>query len=235
MRVLIGWDDREAKAYEVAAKSAQEHGFEVTPLYEQRLRYAGLLTRPVDKRPSISRSAAGWDIYSNAPQSTDFAVSRFFVPLLAHSGWVLFTDCDVLFMQDATALERHLDRSKAVMVVKHCHRPKEAVKMDDQPQTTYPRKNWSSVVAWNCDHAANKRLNLTTLNQWPGRDLHAFGWLNDHEIGELPREWNWLVGVQDKPELPAIAHYTLGGPWLPHWEPREHDELWLAAQQRYRS
>lgn len=166
---------------------------------------------------------------SSAPQSTDFAISRFFVPILAHSGWALFTDCDVVFMRDPHELFVHCDPSKAVMVVKHPALEDTTSKMDGQVQQRYHRKNWSSVIWWNLDHPANRRLNLTTLNQWPGRDLHAFGWLADSEIGELPAEWNWLVNVRPKPALPAIAHYTQGGPWFKTWPGAEHDNIWLEA------
>jgi hypothetical protein len=111
-------------------------------------------------------------------------------------------------------------------VVKHSEMVSGERKMDDQPQTRYPRKLWSSIVLWNVDHPANRRLNLTTLNQWPGRDLHAFKWLADEEIGDLPAEANWLVNIQPKPARPIIAHYTEGGPWIQNWEPRENDGLW---------
>jgi len=124
----------------------------------------------------------------------------------------------------------HADPSKAVMVVKHDHR-QEGMKMDNQPQQSYPRKNWSSVMLFNCNHSANRRLTVEDVNRRPGRDLHRFYWLHDDEIGELPPEWNWLVGVQPKPKHPKIAHYTLGGPWLPGWRPQEHDDLWLEAKR----
>jgi hypothetical protein len=82
---------------------------------------------------------------------------------------------------------------------------------------------------FNCDHPANRRLSLDDINNRPGRDLHAFYWLHDSEIGELSREWNWLVNVQPEPERPRIAHYTLGGPWFDDWVPQPYDELWLEA------
>jgi lipopolysaccharide biosynthesis glycosyltransferase len=71
-----------------------------------------------------------YDLHSNAPQATDFAISRFFVPLLAHTGWALFTDCDVVFLRDPHELFAHADQSKAVMVVKHPPLDGTADKMD---------------------------------------------------------------------------------------------------------
>lgn len=234
MRIYIGHDKREQAAFDVAVFTACKFGCDVQPLYENRLRLSGMLTRPVDNRGQM------YDLNSAAPQSTDFAVARFFVPLLAHSGWAMFVDCDMLFMSDPNVLLEGLDKSKAVYCVKHREfkSPKEiskqvtyegSYKMDGQLQTLYRRKLWSSVMIFNCDHPANSRLNLMILNSWPGRDLHAFNWLDDQDIGELPPEANWLVNLQEKPETPIIAHYTLGIPLMPGHETAKHAELWLNA------
>lgn len=226
MRVYIGWDSREQDAYAVAEKTARSFGCDVYPVYEERLRACGLLTRPTDRRGGM------WDLNSNAAQSTEFAISRFYVPILAHSGWCLGVDCDVVFLGDPHELLRMADDTKAVMVVKHGTLDRGGYKMDGQPQVPYPMKNWSSVCLWKADHPAHKRLTLTALNQWPGRELHAFGWLHQDEIGELPPEANWLVNVQEKPLKPLIAHFTEGGPWIRNWLPREHDEIWTRASER---
>src|SRR3989304_5568516 len=81
--------------------------------------------------------------------------------------------------------------------------------MDGVGQTVYPRKNWSSVMLWNCHHPSNLMFGIDDVNNKPGSWLHGFGWLAENEIGELPKEWNWLEGW-DKPgeTLPAIIHYT---------------------------
>lgn len=227
MKVLIGYDLREVAAYKVAERSLRRHAsipVEVEPLRADRLAAAGLLTRPVDNR------GGQYDIVSNAPQATQFAVSRFLAFILPQSGWVLFVDCDVVFMTDVAELLQYADLSKAVMVVKHEQVGGEGSKMDGQVQTMYRRKNWSSVMLINTDHPANRRLSLRDINERPGRDLHAFYWLADSEIGELPAEWNWLVRVQPMPQRPAIAHFTLGGPFTPMWEVgQDHDDIWLEA------
>lgn len=221
MRLYLGHDSREQRAFDVASKTARQYGCDVIPLYESRLRDSGMLTRPVDRRGGL------WDFNSDAPQSTEFAISRFAVPLIAHSGWCLFADADVVFMEDPHELMLIRDDSKAVQVVKHGEEQLKPIKMDGRPQLAYPRKLWSSIVLWNVDHPANRRLNLMTLNQWPGRDLHAFKWLADDEIGDLPREANWIVGMQPKPMRPMIAHYSLGTPdMVPD---SEHAEIWLKA------
>lgn len=226
MKVFIGWDDREPRACNVAANSLiATSGIDPEWLRIDRLRDVGLLNRLIDRR------GQAYDLISNAPVSTDFAISRFLVPILCQSGWALFTDCDVLFLRDVRELLEIADPKFAVMCVKHRHVPIETVKMDNQAQTFYARKNWSSVMLFNCDHPANRRLTVHDVNTRKGLDLHQLYWCDDSEIGALPPEWNWLVNVQDRPARPAIAHYTLGGPWFHDWQPRPYDQLWLDAEQ----
>lgn len=223
--IFIGHDRREQAAFDVAVKSLRRFQPDVAylPLQLERLAAVGLLRRPMDMRGQM------YDLPSNAHCATEFAISRFLVPILCQSGFALFVDADVVFLADPGELFALADPEKAVMVVKHHNGHVAGAKMDGQMQQMYPRKNWSSVMLFNCDHPANRRLSLQDVNDRPGRDLHAFYWLNDDEIGELPSEYNWLVGVQPKPETPKVAHFTLGGPWLPSWQGAEHDEIWLEA------
>lgn len=223
LRVFIGFDSREPDAYRVAEASLLKHAsfpVSVTPLKLQRLEECGLLRRATDLR------GQRYDFPSNAPASTEFAISRFLVPLLAHTGWVLFVDGDVVFLDDVAKLFACADERYAAMCVQHGALENGLLKMDGQMQTAYPKKNWSSVVLWNCDHPANRRLSLPDIQERRGFDLHQFYWLNEAEIGALPPEWNWLVGVEPKPETPRLAHFTLGGPFLPGWGGADHDEIW---------
>ena len=228
MRVFIGYDASEEKAFKVAKASLLRHAsipVEVIPLHLDTLSSAGLLRRPVD-----ARGGELYDFHSNAYQSTEFAISRFLVPLLAQSGLALFCDCDVVFLDDVKKVFDLADPLSAVQVVKHQYVPKETNKMAGKTQSLYPYKNWSSVMLINADHRGNKRLSLDALNHRPGRDLHAFFWLSDSEIGELPAGWNWLVDEEPKPDPLFLAHYTNGGPWLPDWISRESDDLWLREE-----
>lgn len=221
LKVFIGYDPREKDAYYVAVKSLMKRTSIpvcVTSLDASRLTECGLLNRPIDRRGNVI-----WDINSNAPCATEFSNSRFLTPHLAQFGWALFVDCDVVFLADIAELMALADPQYAVMVVKHQMGNVSGLKMDGQPQVAYARKGWSAVMLFNCDHPANRRITIQDVNARPGRDLHAYYWLHDSEIGELPMEWNWLVGVQDKPESPKIAHYTLGIPTMVH---SEHAEIW---------
>ncbi|HMU15818.1 MAG TPA: hypothetical protein PKC95_00105 [Thauera aminoaromatica] len=230
LRVYIGHDRREQDAYDVAVYSLRRHSSRpvvVTPLVLARLQAAGLSQRPY----RIHRNSL-WDVLSDAPCSTEFSNSRFLTPILAQHGWALFIDCDMLFLSDVSRLFALADPRYAVMVVKHEHAGDEGTKMDGCEQTRYARKNWSSVMLFNCDHPSNRALDLKLANNVPGRDLHQFCWLTDTEIGELPPAWNWLVGVQPKPDGAKLAHYTLGAPCLPGHERGEHAGLWWAEHHR---
>lgn len=225
MRTYIGFDRSEVAAYEVAQASLlrASPNSTVEGLVQEKLRSRGLLTRVSDSR------GQPYDFISGSTCSTEFSFSRFLVPVLCQEGWALFTDCDVVFYQDVDQLMEYADPNKAVMVVKHETFHGYGTKMGGLKQTDYPRKNWSSVMLFNCDHPANRRLTVQDVNTRSGKELHQFYWLADDEIGELPPEWNWLVGLQPKPEEVAIAHFTLGGPWIPNQPHGEYDTLWLNA------
>jgi lipopolysaccharide biosynthesis glycosyltransferase len=184
------------------------------------------------KRPVERRNGNLWCPISEAPMSTEFANSRFCVPFLHLGGWALFADCDMLMVEDVQKLFDLADDTKAVMVVKHDYDPGGGLKMDSQPNVKYNRKNWSSLVLWNCSHNSNRNLTLEALNTWPGRDLHAFKWLDDAEIGELPQEWNFLVGINQPTKRPICNyHYTIGGPWFDSWGGGLYDDLWTSERK----
>lgn len=221
----MGHDKREALAYDVAKYSILSRtnaNVRITPI--ERITTKHLFDRPTEKRGEQL-----WDVISDAPMSTEFAIARFAIPFLAHGGWVLFIDPDVVCRTDIQELFNLTDNKYAVMCVKHIHIPTEEAKFHDAGmiQTAYRRKNWSSVVLWNLDHPGNKRLTLKELNEWPGRDLHGFNWLEDQEIGELEQKWNFLVGVNEGVlEDQNILHFTDGTPAWEDWEPKSTDYLW---------
>jgi hypothetical protein len=227
LKVFIGFDSREPEAYEVAVSSLMRRAsvpVSVTPLEINRLAAHGLLRRPTDLR------GQRYDLPSNAPASTEFAVSRFLVPLLAQTGFALFCDSDVVFLDDVANLFALAEEQYAVMCVKHSPQTDVAPKMDSQAQVSYPFKNWSSVMLWNCEHPANRRLSLVDINERPGRDLHGMYWCNPIEIGALPARWNYLVGVHERPKNIGLAHFTLGIPTLCQKELPEH-QLWYQELQ----
>lgn len=222
--VWIGYEPREQDAFEVAVNSLRAHSGDVD-FYAVDL--GNLVPMGLYQRPTTRNEGRLWDKISGAPMSTEFAISRFFVPILDREhDWAVFMDCDVMLRADIAELFELADPTKAIQVVQHEHRGAELVKMDGQPQTSYPRKNWSSVMLWNLRHPANSALTLGKLNSWAGRALHAFQWLDDSFIGALPPEWNHLVGVEPENPDAKLVHFTLGVPSMEGYGDCEHSREW---------
>jgi len=233
--VYLGFDRREAVAFRVARTSLFRHMAPCLPvqwLSLEEMQQRGLYRRPFEWRQLSPDWAVMWDTISDAPQSTEHANSRWLVKELAGTGWVLFTDCDVLFRSNVNDLFDELDPSKALYCVQHDYQPTETVKMDGQVQTKYHRKNWSSVFALNCDHPANAALTVDLINTLPGRELHRFSWLDDGDIGALDAGWNYLVGVSPPCDRVHIAHFTLGTPDMPGFYYSEFADEWRNELER---
>lgn len=211
--IKIGYDSRESVCYDVCKKS--------------------ILNNSNDKLTHIAPIIA-CDIkeYNRAVDplaSTEFTYTRFLVPWLQdYNGWALFCDCDFVFLNDVSELFDVTDEKYAVMVCKHDYNPHNETKMDGRQQTQYPRKNWSSLILWNCSHPANKILTPDVINTQSGKYLHRFEWLMDSEIGSIPVTWNWLVGWYREPQdgTPKALHYTEGGPWFDQYKDCEYADVW---------
>lgn len=219
LQVFIGYDSTEDAAAMVCAQSLREHTsipLAISFLRQDWLREKGFYTR--DEKGD--------------PVSTEFAYTRFLVPLLCgFQGYALFVDCDFLFTRDIGELVELIDGSKAVSVVKHPdYEPKRTTKMDGKSQKAYPRKNWSSLMFFNCAHQDTRLLTKYRVNMSTGGFLHRLVWAEDKNIGEIPREWNWLVGEYEDTEagLPAGIHFTNGGPWHEHHRNEDWGYLWDA-------
>ena len=235
LRVFIGYDAREPVAYHVLAHSILRRAsapVSITPIMRSQL--TGIYTRP-----------------RGALESTEFSLSRFLVPYLCrYTGHALFLDCDILCRADVCGLMHRLvppttahhlvtgpdgktlcttcEAEPAVWVVKHDYTPKAERKFLGQPQTVYPRKNWSSVMLFN--NRKCRALTRDYVNTAPGLDLHRFQWLAETQIGALAPEWNWLVGEYAPNPEAKLLHYTLGGPWFAAYQDCDHAEEWLAER-----
>lgn len=229
--IFIGYDQREEDAYLVAERSLNARASEPIvsyPLMLDILRAQCLYWREHTVVRQIGAPHRLFDVISNAPMSTEFAISRFLTPHIAETGWALFMDCDVLIREDIHQLFAEADPRFAVQVVKHPALRSEGLKMDGQAQQPYTRKNWSSVMLFNCDHPANQYLTPDMVNEMPGRMLHRFCWLTDDQIGDLTPRWNYLVGVSKPQADPSIAHFTLGVPSMRGYEHSEFADEWRA-------
>jgi hypothetical protein len=214
--IFVGFDSREAGAYAVCVKSLRNH-------CEPHVRGMGLYTRKHERRDGRL-----WDVISEAPMSTEFAITRFLTPTLSPTEWAVFCDCDFLWRADVRDLFALADPAYAVQVVQHAYTPEEGVKMDGQLQLNYRRKNWSSLVLWNCRHPAHEALK-GWIHSRPGRHLHAFEWLDDALIGSLPQEWNWLEGHSCGDLDPKAVHFTRGTPEMKGYENVPYAEEWRAV------
>jgi hypothetical protein len=218
IKVFIGYDQKETVAYHVLAHSIISRSslpVAVAPIMLSQL--DGIMRRE-----------------RNPLQSTEFSFSRFLAPSLCdYQGWSIFMDSDILVVDDIAKMWALRDDRFAVQVVKHDHQPKEGVKFLGAPQTKYEKKNWSSVMMFN--NAQCRALTEDYVNTATGLQLHQFKWLDgDHLIGELPKEWNYLVDYEaPRPieELSAI-HFTLGGPYFESYQNCTFAPEWAAERER---
>jgi lipopolysaccharide biosynthesis glycosyltransferase len=193
--IFIGFDPREAVAYHVCSNSIIRHS-----------------KHPVSITP-LALNNLGDYTETHADGSNQFIYSRFLAPFLSdYQGWALFIDGDMLLRADIQELWNLCDQSKAVMVVKHDYQTRMTEKYLGSKNENYPRKNWSSVILWNCAHPKNLVLTPRWIQNATGAQLHRFTWLDDSDIGELPREWNWLPDEYGANPDAKLLHYTLGTP-----------------------
>lgn len=215
LRIFIGFDERETVAWHVLVNSIMENS-----------------TRPLTFSPLNLSNLSCIDISKDDKRASNaFSYSRFLVPYLSgYKGKSIFMDCDMLMTADISKLFDQInDTSKAVHVVKHDYTSKVTKKYLGNNQENYPRKNWSSFVVWNCSHAKNKILTPEYIKSSSPAHLHRFLWLNDDEIGELEKEWNWLVTeyeVSINTPLPKNIHWTLGGPYFKEYANTDFSDLW---------
>ena len=212
LSVYIGYDPRESVAFYTLAHSILRRSsipVSIAPLMQSQLK--GLYTR--QRGPT---------------ESTQFSMTRFLVPALSeYRGWSLYMDCDMLCRADIAELAaRTAETDKAVIVCKHDYQPKAGRKFLNQVQTRYLRKNWSSLMLFNNEHC--RGLTPAYVNSASGLDLHRFAWTQDALIGELPLEWNWLVGEYEHNPSAKIAHFTLGGPYFDQYRQCDYADEWFA-------
>ena len=215
IRIITGFDQREAVAFHTFYQSIISNSstpVQITPLAINTLR---------EYRETHSDG-------SNA-----FTYSRFLTPYLCNfEGWAIFADGDMVCHADITELWNLRDESKAVQVVQHDYETKQTIKYFDQPNANYPRKNWSSVILWNCAHPSHRLLTPAFVAGSTGAFLHRFSWLQDEQIGSLPKEWNWLaIEYEDNPKA-KLVHYTLGTPCFKQYAQTSMSEPWWST---YRS
>ena len=220
--VAIGFDPRETIAYHVLEQSIIDK-----------------CSQPVAIIPLASSMLKDFDGQRDGTNA--FIYSRFLVSeLMDYQGWAVYLDSDMMFRDDLAKLWEMRDESKAVMVVQHDYHTSNRRKLIGTPMecenSHYPRKNWSSMILWNCGHPQNRILTREFVQESPGSVLHRFQWLSDDLIGSIPMEWNHLVG-----EYPTnyadtkLVHFTLGAPCFEHYRKCNYSTEWHDGQSRVNS
>ena len=205
LTVYVGYDSTnygQKIAHEICIRSIKK--------YNPKVKIVSLIKKDLEERELFRRNR-------DTSASTEFTYTRFLVPYLNdYKGIAVFCDSDFLYKYDINELLNYYDPNKAVMCVKHNQKSIIDYKFSGMPQSDYPRKNWSSLMLFNCSHPSCKNLNLDTVNNETPAYLHRMIWCNDEEIGEIPYQYNYLVGHYSTNDAKAV-HYTEGGPWHIEW------------------
>lgn len=209
MDIFIGYDPLEAIAFHTCVNSIIRHS-----------------SKPVTIHPLALSNILDYQ-ETHKDGSNDFIYSRFLVPYLMNwKGTALFIDGDMVVTGDISTLFDLKDPYSAVQVVKHDYKTRAPVKYFGAKNEDYPRKNWSSVMLWNCGHMTHRKLTPEFVQKQPGSYLHRFAWLPDDLIGSLPIEWNWLPDELGKNEKAKLLHWTLGTPCFKEFRNATMSEYW---------
>lgn len=207
--IFIGYDPREAIAYHTCVNSIIRNS-----------------SQPVAIVPVALNLFQDYS-ETHTDGSNHFIYTRFLVPyLMQHEGWAIFIDGDMIVRGDISELWNLRELDKDVMVVKHDYKTRRTEKYLGAKNEDYPRKNWSSVILWNCNSHPNRRLTPEFVQRATGAELHRFSWLEDRRIGELPKEWNWLPDEYGSNPDAKLLHYTLGTPCFHEFADTPQGEEW---------
>jgi lipopolysaccharide biosynthesis glycosyltransferase len=218
IRLMVGFDQRESVAFHTFVQSV----IDVTSV-------------PVSVTPLVLSALPGYS-ETHTDGSNTFIYSRFLTPHLAnYAGWAIFADGDMICRNDLKGLWDLRDDRYAVMVVKHDYQTKAHQKYLGNKNENYPKKNWSSVILWNCGHAKNRQLTPEFVMSKNGEFLHRFSWLEEAEIGEISPEWNWLTTEYPDNYQAKLLHYTLGTPCFKDYRSSAMSDVWWAAFNRVNS
>jgi lipopolysaccharide biosynthesis glycosyltransferase len=207
--IWVGYDPRESVAYHVFCQSVLARA-----------------SRPVAFLPLAKNLLSGFD--GKKDGSNAFIYSRFLIPYLQDfKGHALFFDGDMVCNADVAELWALRDHYKSVQVVKHDYRTKHPIKYLGNKNEDYPRKNWSSVMIWNCGSYPNRCLTPEYVAEQSGAHLHRFEWINDQDmVGGLPIEWNWLISEYPANHQAKLFHYSIGIPGFSEFAKCDHSDAW---------
>ena len=177
----------------------------------------------MDERQPIAANVAGFSIErrSSKPVSitklilpqlpmkrrglTSFSFSRYIVPMLCgYQGKALFMDADVLCRGDIASFP--WEHEEAVSVV-----------TNTDPNLFYERP---SVMLFNCEKC--QKLTLEYIETGSPQSLE---WADS--VGDLPHEWNHLVGYDFINPTAKLVHFTQGIPIHEETKDSDYAQDWL--------
>lgn len=140
---------------------------------------------------------------------TQFTYARYVVPYLCdYEGYAVFMDADMVCLTDINELFEIAKQSDdSVHVVKHAM-----------------RFEWPSLMVFN-----NTKCKNLTLEHIETESPARLDWAES--VGELPSEYNHLVGYDAPNQEAKIVHFTQGIPCWPETDSCEFAEEWQAEKQ----
>ena len=212
INLYVGFDPREAAVYHTFCQSVIDNA-----------------SGPVRFIPLHKPMLNGFDGQKDG--SNAFIYSRFLVPnLQGYKGWAIYADGDMVCNADIYELWALRDPEYAVQVVKHDYETSSHRKYIGTPMESdnedYPKKNWSSLILWNCSHWGNKYLSVENVDESTGAFLHRFEWLTEDMVGALPHDWNWLEFEYPRNDEAKLVHHTLGSPGFTYYQDTPSAKEW---------
>lgn len=202
--ILVGFDTREPMAHHVFCHSVLERTKARVAFYPIR---------------GEQRDGSNVFIYER------FKAAEY----LGYRGRAIYADGDMLCRADVAELIELAAPGCAVTVAQHDYKTKFPVKYLGNRNEDYPRKNWSSLMVLDCNAEEWKRIDVDRMT---GKALHRFEFIEDHRIGALPLEWNWLVGEYPHNPAAKLVHFTVGGPYFPEYATCDYADEWFDTWRR---
>ena len=182
----------------------------------------------VDPRTPVSYNVLQWSIVRRASRPvaivplvlptlpisraglTDFTFSRFLPPALSgYQGKSVFLDADMLMLGDVSELFDLATDEHSVWVVKN-----------------EKKFEWPSLMVFNNDQCRNLTPDFIEDETNNPAD---FTWAES--VGELPAEWNFLVGYDQVGALPKLIHYNAGIPGFAETVSFDFSKEWINEKE----
>lgn len=165
--------------------------------------------QPFSITPLIKRTLP--DVQGNRVALTPFTFSRFLVPWLCDfTGHALFLDIDMMVRSDIGQIWNMRNDKYAIHVSKNVMK--------------FERASLMLFNCAKCDHLTPQFVEMAN-------NLHSIGFVPDGQVGDLPPEWNHLVGYDEPRDDAKLVHFTQGVPIFPETKDSEYGPEWRRYAQ----